>query len=591
MTNLVVERMRPESLHMTPPVFGLADTGEALGEAEVSELALRLLNSRNDAERDHLLGAILTEGSAGRLSAPLGSALGGMLKSVARHSVAGRAGSGEALGLELEGLPDQELELEVARRFVRLAAEAARNASEDAELGHPHLVAQSALASAADAYAPRLAPPRVPSFQARTGPWVRVGRTIVVQGAGSPSTAAPAIELFEYDPEMEYFLGGIVKSVGRAVTKAAKTVGRAADQVARTADKAIKAVGKVPILGDVARAGLGAARLSLGPAAIALDAGLRVSRGENLGRALRGAAGGQLDAVRSQLKLAEMVAPFVPGIGTGVAAALGAANALAAGRPITDALVAAARGALPGGAVAQAAFDTALNLAKGKNLAEAALAAARDRLPGGPAARAAFDAAVALAKGKRLQDAAFAAAGRVLPPSPYAADALAFVKRVANGQNIQHAALSVAGQRAVRQIRNTARLVNREMEFEINRPQRRKRGSSLTLTAMRGPYRDAPYRDPCLGLRERMLNAQKVIRPSTEIIPTTEVRDLRDREQSKLNRAASPIIYTAEEKGPDGKKIHDSDKETFLATNVIRLNQLLELHKQYATLNCHPPIP
>jgi phosphatidylserine/phosphatidylglycerophosphate/cardiolipin synthase-like enzyme len=106
-----------------------------------------------------------------------------------------------------------------------------------------------------------------------------------------------------------------------------------------------------------------------------------------------------------------------------------------------------------------------LNLAKGKNLAEAALAAARERLPGGPAARAAFDAAVALAKGQRLQDAAFAAAGRVLPPSPYAADALAFAKRVANGQNIQHAALSIAGQRAMRQVRNAAGLVSREMEL------------------------------------------------------------------------------------------------------------------------------
>src|SRR5207245_1113057 len=106
------------------------------------------------------------------------------------------------------------------------------------------------------------------------------------------------------------FLGGIVKSVARAARKAAKTVGRAADQVARTAGKAAKAVGSVPILGDVARGGVGAARLGLGPAAIALDAGLRVARGENLGKALRGAAGGQLDAVRSQLRLAEMVAPF-----------------------------------------------------------------------------------------------------------------------------------------------------------------------------------------------------------------------------------------------------------------------------------------
>jgi hypothetical protein len=166
---------------------------------------------------------------------------------------------------------------------------------------------------------------------------------------------------------------------------------------------------------------------------------------------------GQVDAVREQLKLAEMVAPFIPGIGTGVAAALGAANALAAGKPITEAILSAARSAVPGGAIAQTAFDVALNLARGKNITDSLLAAARDRLPGGPAARAAFDAAVALGKGKSLQDAAFAA-GKAIAPSPLAADALDFVKGVANGQNIQNAALSVAGKRLVSQVRGHAAL-------------------------------------------------------------------------------------------------------------------------------------
>jgi hypothetical protein len=157
---------------------------------------------------------------------------------------------------------------------------------------------------------------------------------------------------------MEYFLGGLVKSVGRAVGKAAKTVGRipivrdvgrAASRVGRVVESAAKTVGRIPVLGDIARAGLGAARLSLGPAALAIDTAQRVARGENLGKALRGAVSSHVDAVRDQLKLAEMVAPFIPGIGTGVAAALGAANALASGRPITEALISAARSALPGG--------------------------------------------------------------------------------------------------------------------------------------------------------------------------------------------------------------------------------------------------
>jgi hypothetical protein len=298
--------------------------------------------------------------------------------------------------------------------------------------------------------------------------------------------AAPIVlsmESFEYDPEMEYFLGGLVQSVGRAVSNVGRAVGRAANtvgripivrdavrtvsKVARVVDRAAQTVGRIPVVGDIARAGVGAARLSLGPAAIAIDAAHRVARGENLGKAIGGAVSSHVDAVRDQLKLAEMVAPFIPGVGTGVAAALGAANALASGRPITEALISAARSALPGGAIAQAAFDTAINLAKGKDIGQALLEAARDRLPGGPAARAAFDSAVALAQGKKLQDVAFAAAGRILPPSPFAADALAFVKQVANGQNIQHAALSVAGQHAVRQIENRAGVIKRELELEL----------------------------------------------------------------------------------------------------------------------------
>ena len=485
----------------------------ALNEAETDEFAARLIDTRSEAQFDHLLGAILTHAAArsgGSLSPMMGSALGGLLKSIALQGL-GRRRTAQAIGLELEGLEGMEREFETALQFVRLAAEAARHAVEEPPIAPFRPAAHAALAAASDIYAPPLT-----SYIATDGG--RFGSGAGLRAAlpsSGPQPISVWIEPFDYDPEMEYFLGKFVRSVGRA-----------AGGIARTVSKAAETVGKIPILGDLARAGIGAARLSLGPAAIAIDAGSRLARGENLGRALRGAVGGQIDAVRDQLKLAEMVAPFVPGIGTGVAAALGAANALAAGRPITEAVLAAARSALPGGKIAQAAFDvamnlakgkdigaaalgalrdqlpggpaaqtafdtalnlakgknigeaalaaardrlpggqaaraafdTAVNLAKGKKIGEAALAAARDRLPGGPAARTAFDAAVALGQGKRLQDAAYAAAGRVLPASPYATDASSFVKRVVNGQNIQHAALSAAGQRVVRQVRASASL-------------------------------------------------------------------------------------------------------------------------------------
>ena len=424
---------------------------EALDEADVLEFASRLLSARDERERNHLIGATITHAAdraGGVLTPAAGSALGGLLKSVARRRLSYPT-PGQALGLDLVGLDGFEQEFEATAGFVRLAAEAARHAAEERLIAPPRHVAQAALVSAADLYAPPLvsvlASPPGRSVTAMRREHAMPTRASPFDGHSRPPSLQ--FEAFEYDPEMDYFLGGVVRSVGRA-----------AGGIARAASKAANTVGKIPVLGDVARAGIGAVRLGMGPAAIAIDAGSRLARGQSLGAALKGAVVGQVDAVRDQLKLAEMVAPFVPGIGTGVAAALGAANALAAGRPITEAVLAAARGALPGGAIAQAAFDTALNLAKGKNIGEALLATARDRLPGGPVARAAFDGALALAKGKKLQDAAFAAAGRILPPSPYAADALSFVKRVANGQNVQQAALSVAGQRVLRQVSNQASL-------------------------------------------------------------------------------------------------------------------------------------
>ncbi|WP_091683116.1 hypothetical protein [Methylocapsa palsarum] len=445
------------------------DASASLSDVEVDELAARLASVRNNAEFDHLLGAILTHAAArsgGALSAPLGRALGGLLKSIARQGLS-REKTAAALGLELDGLRAADREYEAARRFVRLAGEASRHAAESALHLPSGLAAKAALAAAADIYAPPMLSTSA-LFGACTSENRREGG--VRQGRmrrdllWSPEleVAELWVDPFDYDPEMEYFLGGLIRSAGRAVKGAVRAVGkigpirdiaRAAGSIANTVSKAADAIGKIPILGDVARAGVGGLRLALGPTAIAIDAGSRLARGQSIGDALKGAVKGQIDAVRDQLKVAEMVAPFIPGVGTGVAAALGAANALAAGRPITEAVLAAARGAVPGGRIAQAAFDVAMNLAKGRNIGEAALAAARDQLPGGPAARAAFDGAVALAQGKRLQDAAFTAAGRILPPSPYAADALDFVRRVSNGQNVQNAALSVAGQRILRQVR------------------------------------------------------------------------------------------------------------------------------------------
>jgi hypothetical protein len=131
---------------------------------------------------------------------------------------------------------------------------------------------------------------------------------------------------------------------------------------------------------------------------------------------------------------------------------VGAADALADGQPITQALIAGVRGAIPGGAIAQAAFDTAAQLAQGKKLDEALLTAARNRLPPGPA-QAAFDTGLAIAQGKKVQEAMLQGAGSLLPSSPYSADAMTFARRALAGEKLGQAALSTAGQAVLRRAR------------------------------------------------------------------------------------------------------------------------------------------
>jgi hypothetical protein len=287
---------------------------------------------------------------------------------------------------------------------------------------------------------------------------------------------------FEYplfhatDEELDYFLGSLVKGISRGVSSIAKTAGN----VAKTIGKGVNTIGKVipfsvltsalahtPI-GLAVRAGLGAVSaaasgknvfqgalrsLASDPAMrFVVDTAAGAARGENILKAAGRAAQAGIGDVRESLRFAAMVAPFVPGIGTGVAAALGAANALASGERITDAIIAAARNAVPGGALAQTAFDMAANVARGQSLGDAALGALRSRLPGGPAAQAAFDAGLALAKGKSLQDSLIAGGARLMPKSPYTADIASFVKRATSGENLGRAALSSAGNLVMKRI-------------------------------------------------------------------------------------------------------------------------------------------
>jgi hypothetical protein len=159
--------------------------GSPLPESMEDELASELLEVGNDEELDHFLGSLFHKvaSTVGRvIKSPVGQALGGVLKQVAKKAlpiaggalgtfIGGPAGgmlgsklasmAGNAFGLELEGLSAEDRDFELAKRYVRLASHAAKKAALAPPHMHPAHVAKSAVADAARKFAPGLLGPLV----------------------------------------------------------------------------------------------------------------------------------------------------------------------------------------------------------------------------------------------------------------------------------------------------------------------------------------------------------------------------------------------------------------------------------------------
>lgn len=185
-----------------------------LNEAQEVELATELLEISSEEELQQFLGGLfkkVARGVGGFIKSPVGRALGGVLKSVAKKAlpvVGGALGSmvapgiGTAIGsklgsmagglfeVELESLPQEQAEYEVARRYVNLAAAAARNAAlaKPRPSVDPRTVARAAVARAARTYAPGVYRTIAPSLKAAVA-GIRPG----VAAAATTAFRRPAI--------------------------------------------------------------------------------------------------------------------------------------------------------------------------------------------------------------------------------------------------------------------------------------------------------------------------------------------------------------------------------------------------------------
>ncbi|MEU5844558.1 hypothetical protein [Rhodococcus sp. NPDC047139] len=177
--------------------------GEEESYALEQELAMELLEITSEEELDQFLGKLarsVVRGAGKFIKSPIGKALGGVLKSVAKAGlpmVGGAIGSfiapgiGTALGSKLgsmasklleaeeaEALGEIAAEEEAARRYVRFARASYRNAYRTPRYVPPQVAVRAATVGAARMYAPALLRTSAPS------PWRRRRRGYDRSGYG-----------------------------------------------------------------------------------------------------------------------------------------------------------------------------------------------------------------------------------------------------------------------------------------------------------------------------------------------------------------------------------------------------------------------
>lgn len=168
------------SLYETSAFAGEQWEGEA-HESQETELAQELLEVSTEAELEQFLGKLIrgvAKGAGALMKSPIGKALGGVLRNVAKTAlpvvgsaigsfvapglgtvIGGKLGS-MASGLlevhELESMNEAEAEFEAARRYVRWASQTVRNSMNPPRGLPPRAAVRAAAIRSAQVYAPSL---------------------------------------------------------------------------------------------------------------------------------------------------------------------------------------------------------------------------------------------------------------------------------------------------------------------------------------------------------------------------------------------------------------------------------------------------
>jgi hypothetical protein len=226
---------------------------------------------------------------------------------------------------------------------------------------------------------------------------------------------------------VSHFVTNTCKAAGREIGKAGHAIQNFEGMVTRN-------IGKIPIVGAPLKAVYDFQyHLTIGP----LVTASQIAAGRNVKRAMLDHLKDLGHDVKNVAPIAQSIVSLVPGIGSGISAALGAGLALAEGQPLDKIAEAAVSGAIPGGPVAVAAYHVASNGVKaavtGKKFdfvdaAKEGLGGALQTLGLPPAATqsiaAGVDAAGKIAHGEPLDKTLTSAAVSALPIPAQAKSAL-----------------------------------------------------------------------------------------------------------------------------------------------------------------------
>lgn len=248
--------------------------------------------------------------------------------------------------------------------------------------------------------------------QGHPGAWLNVqddGNLVVYDTANRPLWSSHTVGGHTEDTGGFLGIKGLPNIIGPIewLARAAASAGRDLSHVLSEGIGALaNLAGQIPLIGTPIHAVLSIA----GTPFKAVDA---VVHGSNIAETLIQTVKDEVSAVREIAPYARLVVSAIPGLGSGINAAIAFGSAAVSGVPLDEAMMAGIKGAIPYGEIAKATYDFTRKVVAGENVVKATVSSALAQLP--QAAREALDVLQHVAAGDNIPMLALEKARQQLP--------------------------------------------------------------------------------------------------------------------------------------------------------------------------------